>query len=303
MTEALVHSPRTALVVDSEPEVNAMLARVLASNGWEVERAVDNQTVLSRVSQRSFDLIITGQKTSGEEDVELLRKIKGVRPDVRMIILATENSPADVIAAVRAGVFSYFSGPYTQPGLADIVRNAMETLTWRDGIEILSATPSWVRLNARCDLTTAARLVEFLRAGTTIPDAEKDDVTAAFHEILLNAMEHGGNFDPSQYVDVSFVRSRRALVCRVKDPGPGFSQEEIRHAAFDTSPQELARHVALREDMGLRPGGFGLLLAKRLCDEVLFNEQGNDVMLIKYVDPFVAAHPVPVENIRHAQPS
>jgi DNA-binding NarL/FixJ family response regulator len=303
MTEAIVHSHRAALVVDSEPHVNAMLTRILTSGGWDIQRAVDNEAVLPLALQRNFDLIITSQKTSGSEDVQLLKKVKGIQPDVRMIILANENCPGDVIDAIRAGVFSYFTGPYTQPSLADIIRNGMETLTWHDGIEIHSATTSWVRLSARCDLTTASRLVEFLRAGTTIPEAEKDDVTAAFHEILLNAMEHGCNFDPCQYVDVSFIRSRRALVCRIKDPGPGFSQEEIRHAAFDTSPQELARHVAVREGMGLRPGGFGLLLAKRLCDEVLFNETGNDVLLIKYIDAAVPARLVTFENASAPEPS
>jgi anti-sigma regulatory factor (Ser/Thr protein kinase)/ActR/RegA family two-component response regulator len=283
MSEAIVHSPKTALVVDSEPHVNRMLTHILSDEGWIVERVFDNNTVLARVADRPFPLIITGQKTSGKDDVDLFRKVKTVLPDVKMIILANENSPADVIAAMRAGVFTYFCGPYTRASLADIVRRAMEDVLWSDGIEILSATTSWVRLTARCDLTTASRLVEFLRAGTNIPEQDRDDIVSAFHEILMNAMEHGGRFDPSQYVDVSFVRTRHAMVCRVKDPGPGFSLEEIRHAAFDTSPQELRRQTALREQMGLRPGGYGVLLATRFCDEIFFSERGNDVLLVKYV--------------------
>lgn len=282
--KAIVHSRKTALVGDSTPNVNAMLTRLLTSEGWAIERAVDNKTAFLRVLERPFDLIITGQKTSASEDVELLRKIKSVRPIARMIILADENSPADVIEAVRAGVFSYFCGPYSRLHLAHVVRSAMDDLVWDNGIEILSATSSWVRLTARCDLKSAERLVDFLRAGTNIPEPERDDIASAFHEILLNAMEHGAHFDPNQYVDVSFIRSQRALVCRIKDPGPGFSPEEIRHAAFCANAEELTRHIAVRQEMGLRPGGFGLLLAQKLCDEVIFNEQGNDVLLIKYVN-------------------
>jgi anti-sigma regulatory factor (Ser/Thr protein kinase) len=109
-------------------------------------------------------------------------------------------------------------------------------------------------------------------------------VISAFREILLNAIEHGAHFDPSQHVEISFIHSRRAITCRVKDPGQGFSLEEIRHAAKDTSPEDLFRHVALREDLGLRPGGFGVLMAKKLVDEVIYGERGNDVVLIKYLD-------------------
>ena len=274
---------KTALVVDSRRKVNAMLTRVLTAGGWNIRRAVDNETALSLVRDGPFDLVITGQKTCGKEDVELLREIRSIRPHVRMIILTDESTPAEVIDAVRAGVFSYFCPPYTQGGLADMVHLAMTQPVWDDGIEIVSATPVWVRLVVRCDLATADRLVQFLRAGSTLSEGEKDDVISAFHEILLNAMEHGANFDPSQYVEVAFLRARQLMMCRVKDPGQGFSFDEIHHAALNSAPGDLLGHIAVREDRGLRPGGFGVMLAKKLVDEVVYSEKGNDVLLIKYL--------------------
>jgi hypothetical protein len=33
----------------------------------------------------------------------------------------------------------------------------------------------------------------------------------------------------------------------------------------------------------MRPGGFGILMAKKLVDELLYNEQGNEVLLVKYL--------------------
>jgi DNA-binding response OmpR family regulator len=280
---ALAIPQKTVLVVDSSPRVNTILTRVLAAAGWNILRAVDNQTVLSLVRDSPFDLIITGQKTRESEDVKLLQEIRSVRPHVRMIILTDESTRADVIDAVRAGVFSYFCPPYTWSRLADIVDLAMTQPAWDDGIEIVSATPNWVRLIVRCDLATADRLVQFLRAGSTLPEGEKEDVTYAFHEILLNAMEHGANFDPGQHVEVAFLRGRQMMVCRVKDPGRGFCLEEIRHAAFNSPPGDLFSHIAVRERQGLRPGGYGVMLAKKLVDEVIYGENGNDVLLIKYL--------------------
>ena len=67
---------------------------------------------------------------------------------------------------------------------------------WDAGIEVLSATPDWVRLTVRCDITTADRLVQFLR-GFKDPNVP-EGIILAFKEILLNAIEYGGNFDPSQ---------------------------------------------------------------------------------------------------------
>ena len=96
--------------------------------------------------------------------------------------------------------------------------------------------------------------------------------------------EHGANFDPSQHVEISFIRSRRAIACRVRDPGQGFSLQELRHSAIGSSPEDLFSHMVVREELGLRPGGFGILLVKKLVDELIYDEKGNDVVLIKYLD-------------------
>jgi anti-sigma regulatory factor (Ser/Thr protein kinase) len=189
------------------------------------------------------------------------------------------------MAAMREGAFSYFAAPFEASELTALLRAVMDEPCWDDGIEILSATPNWVRLTARCDLLTADRLVQFLQGVGDIPKAEKAEVITAFREILVNAMEHGAGFDPSQHVEISFIRSRRAIACRVKDPGQGFSLQELRHAANINSPEDLFSHMAVREEKGLRPGGFGMLLAKKLVDDLIYNEKGNEVVLVKYLDP------------------
>lgn len=277
---------KTALVVDSGSEIDELLTRVLTKEGWRIQHIADNQDVLAHARENPVDLIITGRKTRGPEDVELLRRIRCVRPHVRLIILTDQWTPGDVIEAMRLGAFSYFSAPFQPSALVEMVRAAMAEPCWDDGIEILSATPNWVRLTTRCDVATADRLVQFLRGikDPSIPEQDLDDVISAFREILLNAIEHGAHFDRSQHVEISFVHSRRAITCRVKDPGQGFSLSELRHAAKDSSPEDLFRHVAVREEEGLRPGGFGMLMAKKLVDEVIYGEKGNDVVLIKYLD-------------------
>ena len=283
---ALIPEPvprKRALMVDGNAHINAIISRVLRDEGLDISRAVDNQTVLSLLKDRPYDLVITGQHTDGKEDVELLRAIRDIRSHQRLIVLADETTPGDVISAIRAGAFSYFCPPYTAAGLAKMVRLAMSEPAWDDGIEVVCATPSWVRLIVRCDLPTADRLVQFLHAGSRLPEGERDDVISAFHEILLNAIEHGAHFDPSQYVEVAFVRANRMMLCRVRDPGQGFTLEEIRHTAAG-SPLDLFSHLRVREQQGLRPGGFGVMLAKKLVDEVLYSERGNDVLLVKYLE-------------------
>jgi anti-sigma regulatory factor (Ser/Thr protein kinase)/CheY-like chemotaxis protein len=278
---------KSALLVASGGVVDELLTNVLASEGWSIERVVDNQHILALARDKPFDLVVTGRETRVAEDVELLRKIRSARPHVRLIILTDKFTPGDVISAMREGAFSYFSAPFEASELAEMVRAAMAEPCWDDGIEVLSGTPEWVTLTARCDLATADRLVQFLHGvrEPIIPEADKDRVIIAFKEILINAMEHGGHFDPSQHVEISFIRARRAIACRVKDPGKGFSLEELRHAAGSSSPDDLFSHATFRDERGMRPGGFGILLAKKLVDELIYSERGNEVVLVKYLDP------------------
>jgi anti-sigma regulatory factor (Ser/Thr protein kinase) len=35
--------------------------------------------------------------------------------------------------------------------------------------------------------------------------------------------------------------------------------------------------------MGLRPGGFGMLIARHVADELVHNERSNEVLLIKHL--------------------
>jgi CheY-like chemotaxis protein len=281
--QPLTAPPKRVLIVDADPDVTGMLSNVLESDGWTIVHAADNQAILNHIESGPFDLIITGAKTTGREDVDLLRKIRRVRPHIRLIILTEESAPADVVAAMREGAFSYFSKPFSARSLAEMVRCATLEPAWDDGIEFVSTTQEWVSVIARCDLKTADRLVQFFNEMSDLPDPERDDVATAFREMLLNAIEHGGNFDPSQYVEVAYVRTRKMVLCRIKDPGQGFSLDELHHAAINNPAYDPIRHALFREAKGLRPGGYGVLMTRHLVDELVYSERGNEVLLVKYL--------------------
>jgi anti-sigma regulatory factor (Ser/Thr protein kinase)/CheY-like chemotaxis protein len=274
---------KAAVVVDADRQVIGVLRSVLKCEEWDIVHVPDNATVLKLGQNKPLDLIITGARTSGNEDVDLLHKIRRVQPHIRLIILTDESTPADVIASMREGAFSYFSKPFSNESLIEMVRMAVAEPAWDDGIEVISATPEWISVIVRCDTRTADRLVHFFQEISDLPDPEKGNVAMAFHELLLNAMEHGGKFDPEQYVEISYVRTRKMIMCRIKDPGKGFSIEEIKHAAINNPSYDPIRHALFREKQGLRPGGYGVLIAKHLVDELVYGEKGNEVLLVKYL--------------------
>jgi anti-sigma regulatory factor (Ser/Thr protein kinase) len=116
-----------------------------------------------------------------------------------------------------------------------------------------------------------------------LPDSERDDLMLAFREVLINAMEHGAGFDPEKVVNVTAVRTERAIVFHFRDPGRGFDRARPDRPALAGGDPDPIAMIERRVEMGLRPGGFGMLLAKKAVDEMFYNELGNEVLLIKHL--------------------
>jgi anti-sigma regulatory factor (Ser/Thr protein kinase) len=152
------------------------------------------------------------------------------------------------------------------------------------GIEVVSVRPEWVELRVPCDLAVISPLQELvtqLEAGLSPELGEA--ISCAFREMLCNAVEYGGHLDPTALVEVRLVRLKRAFICRIKDPGDGFDLSSLDHAAINNPNDNPVRHAFVREEKGLRGGGFGILLASQLVDDLVYNERHNEVLFIKYL--------------------
>lgn len=274
---------RTALLIEDSPEANAELTGVFDETVWILSYATDNETALQKAQAQAFDLILTNAATTCEEDVQMLRRLRAVRPHTRVIILTREWMPGDILRAIRNHAFSYFTLPIAKEDLQVLVERAAEGPAWDDGIEMIQGTTEHVSLAVRCDLATLDRLTQFMRESVALPPVECEEVAFAFREIVMNAMEHGGRFDPQKFVEICYLRTKRQVLCRVKDPGEGFSIDEIRVAELTGPLADYAEQTQVGKDAELPVCGLGILIAQRLVDELIFSEKGNEVFLIKYL--------------------
>ncbi len=279
-----MHVRKSVLLIDCDPSLPPLVSACLPAADWNVVCADNSSEALSSLKENAYDLVLTSPRTNGLADVELLCQMRGVRPHLKMIVLTERSTPADVIASMRAHAFSYFAGPFDSRTISEMIHLAVKEPAWDDGIEVLSTSREWISLRLKCHLLTAERILHSMNeVRADLPEKERQDIGMAFREMLLNAMEHGGKFDPEQSVEVHRVRSEHSIIYLIRDPGEGFSLSALPHAAVSNSPAEPFAHVVYREQQGLRPGGFGMLLAKGVVDELVYNEKGNEVMLIKHL--------------------
>jgi anti-sigma regulatory factor (Ser/Thr protein kinase) len=274
------------LVIGSHSQISREIGGALSAANLPMEYAAGNADALQRLRLRSFGVVITSPDSAVEEDLALLEEIRVIRPGIKCILLAHSSTPDEVIAAMRARVFACFTPPFDPSDVANLASKAASDSQWRDDIQILSARPGWVSVRVHCRLITAERLLTFAKElSTRLPEETRQEMMQALREILLNAMEHGAAFNAEQVVEVTAVRTARSFVFYVRDPGSGFRRESLGHAVTADLSDDPVAHIELREKEGMRAGGYGLLLASGTVDELIYSEIGNEVLLIKYVDP------------------
>jgi anti-sigma regulatory factor (Ser/Thr protein kinase) len=152
------------------------------------------------------------------------------------------------------------------------------------GIEVVLARPKLVALCVPCDLAVISPLQDLLtHLAAGLSQEVREAIGYAFREMLCNALEYGGHLDPAALVEVRLVRLKRVFICRIKDPGDGFNPSSLDHAAINNPNDNPVRHASVRDEKGLRAGGFGILLVNQLVDDLVYNERHNEVLFFKYL--------------------
>ncbi len=164
------------------------------------------------------------------------------------------------------------------------VVNAKQAFEGDSEIQVKSALPGWICLRIAPDMELKRKVVEFFRSQmASLSEDLCEKLSLALDELLGNAIEHGSQAEPKSACELTYIRTPRLVLIQVRDAGPGFELSAMSHAAVNNPPEDPLRHVQLRSDMGMRPGGFGILLVKQIADDLIYNESGNEVVFVKYL--------------------
>lgn len=276
-------SSRRLLVVNPDRSAHELIRRLLEREDRSIEDAFGKADAEACLRAYPFDVVLAGQGSNGSDGLQIARRVRTLQPDAR-VILTGDSAPGQVIGAIRARVFGYCHQPPPGGPLKDLVSQALEAAAWQNDILVVSASPQWVTLDVRCKMEAGDRATQFMRElEADLPPSVLDDVTSAFRELLFNGIEHGGKLNPKKRVRVSLMRTPKALIVEILDPGQGFSLNSLPHAAISNPEDSPIRHVEVRVEAGQRPGGFGILMTRNLVDELIYNERGNGALFVKYL--------------------
>ncbi len=274
------------LVVEADGATRRLLTEELTGAGYEVVIVEDGTQGLEEVRQKNFDLVLLDVEMPGLNGLESLQQFRNAPGNPRVVVMTADNRPQTWRRALRQQAFRYLAKPVQPEALRDLVRSALASPAAPLPIEVISAIPGWVELLVPCDFDAADRIQNFFaQLKADLPLGIRESVGRAFRELLLNAVEWGGGLDPIRKVLIPCLRTWRMVVYRIGDPGPGFRIDNLPHAAIHYPADQIFEHVRVREEQGMRSGGFGIMHAQATADELLYNEARNEVVFIKYLDP------------------
>jgi len=271
------------LVVDDDSALHELIEAALGSDGHTLRHAFSGREGLEILAREKFDLALIDYIMPGMDGGEFLEILRHDYPSLRAMMITGFGTPEAVLNAMRKRVCDFIVKPITISDLKAAVQSALGEAAPVE-IEVISAEPHWVQLRVPCDLAAVSILQKLLiQLKADLPEDTRGAMAYAFREMLNNAIEHGGKLDPTKFVEVLCVRMKHAIIYWIKDPGEGFDPTKLEHAAVNNPAGDPFRHVTIRDEKGLRAGGFGILMTDQLVDELVYNEQRNELMFVKYL--------------------
>jgi CheY-like chemotaxis protein/anti-sigma regulatory factor (Ser/Thr protein kinase) len=272
------------LVVDDDRTTRHVLSKVLTGAGFTTSVAKDGVEALKALKAGRFDVLLLDVWMPRMNGLDLLSRLRNDKTRPRIVVMTSDDAPETLLKAVREQAFRYVHKPVESAVLLQTMRDVLEAPEPPE-IEVTSARPDWVEIVVPCTRQAAEHIQTVMsHLDTDLPADLRESIGYAFRELLLNAVEWGGRLDPTRKVRIAYLRAKRMIMYRIADPGQGFNVDELPHAAVGQSPDDPIAHMLVREEKGLRPGGFGLLSVRASVDELLYNEKRNEVVFVKYLE-------------------
>ncbi len=116
------------LIVDDEKAIVFALEEALLDDGYDVRTAHCAEDGLDLFKDAPADVVLTDMKMPGMSGIELLGKVKTIKPDTMVVIITAYGTFDSAVEAVRLGAFDYIQKPFNIQEVKQIIRRAIAEL-------------------------------------------------------------------------------------------------------------------------------------------------------------------------------
>jgi len=120
-----MNAASTILVADDDRAIRTVLSQALGRLGHEVRTTGNAATLWRWVSDGDGDLVITDVVMPDESGLDLVPRIKKLRPELRIIVMSAQNTLLTAVKATERGAFEYLPKPFDLRELIAVVERAL----------------------------------------------------------------------------------------------------------------------------------------------------------------------------------
>jgi two-component system NtrC family response regulator len=122
---------RTVLLVDDDPAFRRVIEYQLLEDGYRVVTAPGAAAALRQFQAEHLDVVLTDVKMPEDDGIALLARLKGLRPDLPVIVLTAHGSIGSAVDAMKLGAFDYLTKPFTREQLRLTIEKALDVAALR----------------------------------------------------------------------------------------------------------------------------------------------------------------------------
>jgi two-component system nitrogen regulation response regulator GlnG len=122
-------TPPTVLVADDDRSIRTVLTQALGRSGYQVRSTGNAATLWRWVEDGEGDLVITDVVMPDENGLDLIPRIKKIRPDMRVIVMSAQSTLMTAVKAAQRGAFEYLPKPFDLQELIAVVGRALSVPT------------------------------------------------------------------------------------------------------------------------------------------------------------------------------
>lgn len=121
----------TILIIDDEPIIRKLLARMMELEGYEVFQAADRVSGLKLLTAKTPQLVLCDVFLPDGNGVEMVKEIKELQPETEVILLTAHGNIPDGVLAIKNGAFDYITKGDDNNKIIPIISRAMEKINSR----------------------------------------------------------------------------------------------------------------------------------------------------------------------------
>ncbi|WP_310552082.1 response regulator [Paenibacillus glufosinatiresistens] len=100
------------LIVDDQNGIRILLMEVFNSDGYSTYQAANGKAALDIVRAEAPDLVLLDMKIPGMDGLEILKHIKAINPEIKVIMMTAYGELDMIKEATKLGALMHFTKPF-----------------------------------------------------------------------------------------------------------------------------------------------------------------------------------------------